>query len=193
MFVDPEISRRKFEREVAQFLADRKAHHRRGVWLVEATFPDAHFVFVAVQTRPYPMVAFATVINFDNYDVEPPSVRFVHPITWEILKKRELPHQFATKSQRISVAPGQFMDALDQPLIVGFDDEAPPFVCLQGVREYHNHPAHSGDSWWLHRKSGKGTLSYIVEQLARYGIDPIRGVHIQLQPKIGEFALQAPQ
>lgn len=193
MFVDPEISRHKFEREVAQFLADRKAHHRRGVWLVDATFPEAHVVFVTAHTRPYPMVAFATVINFENYDVEPPSVRFVHSLTGETLKKRELPHQFATKVQRILVGPGQVMEVPEQPLIVGFDDEAPAFLCLQGVREYHNHPAHSGDSWWLHRKSGKGTLSYIVEQLARFGIEPIRGVHIDLQPKIGAFAVQAPQ
>jgi hypothetical protein len=193
MFVDPAISRRKFDREIEQFRAERKSHHRRGVWLMDATFPDAFFILTATQTKPYPMVAFGVVINFENYDVEPPSVRFVHPVTGDPLKKRELPHLLVTEVKRVMVAPGQIMEAPNRWLANGFDEEVPAFVCLQGVREYHNHPGHSGDSWWLHRKGGAGTLFYIVDQLARYGVDGIRGVQIQLQPKIGEFFVQAPQ
>ena len=193
MFVDPAISRNKFDREIAQFRAERLMHHRRGVWLMDATFPDALFIFTATQTKPHAMVAFGAVINFDNYDVEPPSVSLVHPVTLDKLKKRELPHDFRTRIQHVMVAPGQVMEVADQFLAVGFDDEKPPFICLQGVREYHKHPAHDGDSWWLYRKSGKGTLSYIVEQLAKFGIDGIRSVQIQLVPTIGQFLVRLPQ
>lgn len=176
-----------------QFRAQRQPYHERGVWLVEAEFPNAFFALIAAQVKPYPMVAFGVEINFDNYDVEPPSVRFVHPLTRARLKKRELAHRLATRVQRVMVAPGQQMEVLSDELAQGFDEEAPPFLCLQGVREYHDHPGHTGDSWWLHRRSGIGTLSYILEQLARYGVDPIRGVQIQLQPRIGDFIVQAPQ
>src|SRR5258706_4459040 len=117
----------------------------------------------------------------------------VHPIALEKVKTRQLPHDFRTRVQRVMVPPGQIMEIPDQWLAVSFDENNPPFICLQGVREYHKHPAHNGDSWWLHRKGGKGTLSYIVEQLARFGIDGIRGVQIQLTPTIGQFVLQSPQ
>ncbi len=189
MFVDPAISRKKFDREIADFRAERATHHRRGIWLMDATFPDAHFVFTATQTKPHPMVAYSVVINFDNYDVEPPSVRFVHPVTGDKLKKRELP----PRVQRVMVGPNQIIEVPDQGLAVAFDDDLPPFVCLQGVREYHKHPAHDGDSWWLYRKSGKGTLSYILDQLAKSGIDGIRGVQVQLVPTIGAFVVQFSQ
>lgn len=192
MFVNPVISRKKFEREVAQFRAEWKAYHRRGVWLMDATFPDVLFLFTSTQIKPHAMVAFGAVINFEDYDAEPPSVSLVHPVTLEKLKKRELPHDFRTRVRRVAVGPGQVADIPDQFLAVAFDDEKPPFICLQGVREYHNHPAHDGDSWWLHRKTGKGTLSYIVEQLARFGSEGIRGVEVQLKSTIGQFMLAAP-
>lgn len=193
MFVEPAISRKKFDREIAQFRAQRITYHRRGVWLVDATFPDASFIFVATQTKPHAMAAFGAIINFENYDVEPPSVSLVHPVTLDKLKMRELPHDFRTSVRRVPMGPGQLMEIADQPLAVSFDNDRPPFICLQGVREYHNHPAHNGDSWWLHRKSGKGTLSYIVEQLACFGIDVIRGVQVQLVPTIGQFVVQTMQ
>lgn len=193
MFVDPAISRKKFDREIAQFRAERLTYHRRGVWLMDATFPDAFFIFASTKMKSHVMVAFGAVMNFENYDIEPLSVSLVHPVTLEKLKKRELPHDFNTRVQRVIIAPGQIGEIRDQPLAVAFDDDKPPFICLEGVREYHKHPAHNGDSWWLHRKSGKGTLFYVVEQLARYGIDGIRGVEIRMAPTIGPFVVQLPQ
>jgi hypothetical protein len=56
-----------------------------------------------------------------------------------------------------------------------------PFVCLPGIREYHAHPAHSGDSWLLHRGQVEGTLNFILDVLHRYGAAPIRGFQIGMQ------------
>lgn len=50
-----------------------------------------------------------------------------------------------------------------------------PFICLPGVREYHEHPGHTGDSWFLHRLSGVGTLYNLVTQLYHYGTEHIVG------------------
>ena len=50
-----------------------------------------------------------------------------------------------------------------------------PFLCLVGVREYHDHPAHTGDAWWLHRKTGAGSLSHLLNVFHSYAIAPITG------------------
>lgn len=189
MFVDPKISRVKFEREVAQFREHADIHHRRGIWLMDATFPNVFVVLVAVHPKPFPMVAFGVVVNYENYDVDPPSVQFVHPLTRVPLKKQELSHRM----QRATpvVQNGQFLGMQVQELVQGWD-EAMPFVCLQGVREYHKHPAHTGDSWWLYRKTGYGRLSNVLDILATYGIDAVRGAALQLVPQITGFAMAQP-
>ena len=89
MFVDPAVSQAKFDREVAEFRGQQTAHHKRGIWLLDATFPDVFLVLMATKAQPIAAV-FAVVINFENYDVEPPSVRFVHPVTREPLRAMDL-------------------------------------------------------------------------------------------------------
>lgn len=183
MFVDPNISRAKFAREVAEFRESGNTHHSRGIWLIDATFPEVFVVLVAVKPK-IPMAAFGVIINFENYDVEPPSVRFVHPVTRAPLKRRELAHRMQRTSPVLQ--NGQFIGMQVQELIQGWD-EAQPFLCLQGVREYHHHAAHTGDSWWLHRKSGYGRLIQILETLATFGIDPIQAPLVQ--PQVVGFVL----
>ena len=56
-----------------------------------------------------------------------------------------------------------------------------PFLCLPGVREYHDNPAHTGDSWLLHRGSGEGSLVFILEKIWIYGADPLAAYNIQIQ------------
>jgi hypothetical protein len=46
-----------------------------------------------------------------------------------------------------------------------------PFVCLQGVREYHDNPGHTGDSWWLHRGKQAGSILRLMDMLSRYGTE----------------------
>ena len=59
-----------------------------------------------------------------------------------------------------------------------------PFLCLAGVREYHEHPAHSGDHWELHRPSGTGRLIRLIEIISKYGLETIDGLSVQIIPKI---------
>ncbi len=42
-----------------------------------------------------------------------------------------------------------------------------PFVCMIGVREYHQHSSHVGDLWSNYRTRDSYTLGNIVEQLWR--------------------------
>lgn len=190
MFVDPAVSRAKFDREVVEFRKSSEAYHRRGIWVIDAAFPEIFLVFVAVHPKPFPFVAFGVVLNFENYDVIPPSVRFVNSMTREVLKKSEMTLDF----KRAVPIPGAPLNVMEQrPILQGFAEDQPPFLCLQGIREYHSHPGHSGDSWWLYRTSGMGTFANLAEILAKYGSDPIRGLNFQFVPQITGVAIQVPQ
>jgi hypothetical protein len=62
-----------------------------------------------------------------------------------------------------------------------------PFLCIAGVREYHEHPAHSGDAWELHRQAGAGRLVRLLEVIDTYGVRPISAYNIELVPRVSGF------
>lgn len=64
-----------------------------------------------------------------------------------------------------------------------------PFICLPGVREYHDNPAHTGDSWLLHRGSGEGSLAFILEKIWVYGVDPISTFQLQAAVQVPNIGL----
>ena len=71
-----------------------------------------------------------------------------------------------------------------QPLMQAHGDDEIPFLCIAGVREYHDHPAHTGDHWESHRKSGAGRLIRLVEIISKYGLETIGGFEVQMIPQI---------
>jgi hypothetical protein len=87
----------------------------------------------------------------------------------------------------IAQSQGQEVPQLesDDPLLQWYSPDDVPLLCVPGVREYHNHPGHSGDSWLLHRGTGTGTLFFVLDVLYRYGVQPIDGYNIQMIPRIG--------
>jgi len=62
-----------------------------------------------------------------------------------------------------------------------------PFFCIRGIREYHNHPYHTGDAWLLYRGTGIGNLNYILDQLYNHSIALINGHNVTLTPAITGF------
>lgn len=183
VLVDPAISRAKFEREVAAFRALADDHRAHGWWLLDATYPEVLVAFVAPQLRPA-AVLYGVVIEFTNYDLWAPSVRFVDPFTKRRLLAREISPALAMHRRVIHEVPGAppgFVNEEHVPLLMHHGPETLPFLCIPGVREYHDHPAHTGDSWLLHRGNGEGTLYFILETIAKYGLTPIRGYQFGLQ------------
>lgn len=59
-------------------------------------------------------------------------------------------------------------------LMQWWTDENIPFLCMRGVREYHRHPAHTGDAWLLHRGRGEGSLAAMLSAIHDHGMAPIR-------------------
>lgn len=190
-FVDPRVSRSKFDREVASYRAREEEHQRRGWWMLKAEFPEVFAVFATPQAKP-PSVVFGAVLDFRNYDLWPPSVTLVEPFTRVPYKAKELPYKFLRRNRRIveqQGEPGPTEVEEVQTLMQAWGLDENPFLCLPGVREYHDNPGHSGDQWLMHRRRGEGTLFFIFDQLYRYGIAPIRG----LQFRLAGYAVEVPE
>lgn len=179
--VDPAVSRTKFEREVAGLRAAADFQRSRGVLLLEASFPQVLLAFAPPRLMPR-AIAFAVLLDFTNYDLEPPSLTFVDPLTKQPLRAEQLhtllPRQVPPKPPQMVQAPNgqliplQFQQEI-QNLIQFHPPDNHPFLCLPGVREYHEHPAHTGDAWLLHRGQGEGTLGFLIDQLCTYGAEPL--------------------
>lgn len=192
--VDPEVSRAKFNREIEDFRGLAPQYGARGWFLVEAQFPHVFVCLAAPQLRPSPLVTGVT-FDYTDYDLQPPSVRLVNPFTREPWKGDELPTTLRRRTQGgpmviagLQLPPGAAMPQIiqEQPLMQAYPDGI-PFLCIAGVREYHEHPAHSGDLWELHRPAGAGRLVRILEVIDTYGIRPMNGYNVALSPQITGF------
>jgi hypothetical protein len=179
--VDPRVSETKFQQELDTFYAAEAVHRMRGIFIIKASFPDMVFVFTAPQLRPSPLV-FAVKVNFDNYDLEPLSVLFIDPYSWVPLEAAPVP------LYRKVIKADQTIELHE---LVQKESTGLPFICLPGIREYHLHPAHTGDLWLLHRgKGGEGTLGFILDKLYIYGIQGIGTFQMQLQAMINAAAIK---
>ena len=123
--------------------------------------------------RP-PCVVFGILLDFTDYDFRPPSVRLVDPFTRLPYKFEELPSPLPRVTNPAINPPD--IQTLMQPSW----SSDPPFLCLPGVREYHSHPAHSGDYWELYRGSGIGTLHFLLDQIWKYGVQGIQSLNFSI-------------
>jgi Predicted metal binding domain len=195
-YADPELSRTKFEREIEEFRSVEQDYRSRGWFLIEAAYPRAVVLMTAPQIKPSPVV-FTAVFDYSNYDAEPPSVQLVDSFSGVPYLARELPVAMMRdlSSQPDVARPiAPQMPMLTQYMVSHSPDEV-PFLCIAGVREYHQHPAHSGDSWELHRATGAGRLVRLLDILYKYGTQAIKGyaVQVQLLPQITGFQVEPPR
>lgn len=192
--VDPAVSRAKFDREIRAFRRLAADYRKRGWFLADASFPRVLAVLAAPQLKP-PAVVVGVLLDYTDYDLRPPSVRLVDPFTAEPYLMKDLPvqlfRQVAAEGVRVEIVglPGAQAPNLmaRQPLMQSYGPDEIPFLCLAGVREYHDHPGHSGDTWELHRAAGAGRLVRILDIVDRYGIRPLSGFNVALEPKIVGF------
>lgn len=184
-FADPQVSRLKFDREITEFRALREHYAQRGCFLVHADFPSA-LVLLATPKTPIPALLTGVAFDYSNYDAAPPSVRLVHPISGEPFTHSKLPTALLRAVPPLSNGPespeGRSQGAKQavQPLMQAHRADDIPFLCLAGVREYHEHPAHNGDSWEIHRTTGAGRLVRLLEVILHYGVEPISGFAMQI-------------
>jgi len=181
--IDPEIARKKFRRELALWTATN-IHQERG-WILLRSDEDALLLEIAFLARvsisvgsgPLPAVVCAIRLTYENYDLWPPSLTFIDAFT----RQPARPHVRA------------FMPMGDGPrdvLIDAHPDTGLPFFCVAGIREYHSHPQHTGDSWLLHRSLGEGSVSTVCDRVWRYMARNVVGLGINIQALPG-WPLQA--
>ena len=179
-FVDPAISRKKFNREIAEFRQNGNDYRRRGWFLAEANFPHALVILATAKTQPTTILC-GVSFDYSNYDAMPPSVRLVHPLTCEPYRHSKLPTRLPRRLPKPE-SPDADPSAVNmQPLMIAHGPDEIPFLCISGVREYHDHPAHTGDHWELHRSSGAGRLVRLLEVISKYGLEPIVGIGFQMR------------
>lgn len=189
-YADPNVSRTKFNRELAEYRELADQYRRRGWFLTQAEFPAVLVVLATPKTKP-PAVVMGVAFDYSNYDAAPPSVQLVNPFSGVPYKLKELPSPLnrSLPQQEVAVPglpeAGKLTIEVAQPYMQAHHPDDIPFLCLAGVREYHEHPAHSGDLWDLHRKSGSGRLVRLLEIIDRYGVSPVSGFSVQLVPQVG--------
>lgn len=190
-FTDPYVSRAKFEREI-QIFRDLEDEYRKRGWILQrAEFPNVYVLMAATHLKPVAVIL-GVHVDYTNYDMEAPSVHLVDPFTWEPYKAKELPTTLNRQTPAQDLvpagagpeAPAQFRMMAQQALMQAYGPDEIPFLCLPGVREYHSHPAHSGDSWELHRPNNEGRLVHLLDIIHRYGVAPITQYSITLVPQI---------
>lgn len=181
MITDPSVSRRKFEREVAMAQA-LPYWQRQGVWILRAEFPIVLVAFVSLKPTPWcPSVIAAVHIDFSDYDARPPSIKFVDPITEVPISIAELRHHFPRAAKfQLDPTSNQLRPTAHTTFVQSFD-KVKAFLCLPGVREYHECSGHSGDSWFAHRRPNGGHLVHLLTVLQRHGPGALHDLGIQVQ------------
>ena len=113
--------------------------------------------------------AFKARFDLTDYDLRAPSLEFRDPWTDTLLP-------YGTMFRAVEFEPQR------GPHVVLLDDHPTthkPFLCLRGIREYHEHPQHSGDDWMLYRQTL--SLFSIVMSLWRVSVD-INHPQLLVQP-----------
>jgi hypothetical protein len=187
--IDPEVSRLKFGRELKRLADQRAALEARGIFLLDSAYPLIEFVLVpraplrvmlpaqvagpivlpagaiAMAVAEVPSLAaraFRARFDLTDFDLRAPSLEFWDHWTHKPLDYNTMFRAFEYERQRL--AHNVLLD--DHPTT------HKPFLCLRGVREYHEHPQHSGDEWLLYRADM--SLFAIVMSLWRVAIDIVR-------------------
>ena len=194
-YVDPAVSRAKFDREITDFRSLEADYRARGWFLAKAHWPVAVVVLASKKTHP-PAIVAAVQLDYTNYDAEPPSVRLVDPFSGRCLPSKELP----TRLPRMINGPEMTMPdgakarlRKPQDLMQAHSPEDLPFLCIPGVKEYHDHPGHSGDPWEMHRSVGEGRLVHLLGVISKYGVEPVTSFHVNLVPQVSFSVSEPPE
>lgn len=199
--VDLNVSRLKYERELTRLREQQSILHARGIFIVGSpTFPvidlavvPHHSLQVAVPApqagaiilpqgtimaaKVFSLSARAFKARFDlsDYDLRAPSLEFRDLWTDALLPYASMFRALEFEQQRRAHVV----------LLDGHPNTGRPFLCLRGIREYHEHPQHSGDEWLLYRT--EMSLFTIVMSMWRACVDL---VHPVLAPQPGGLQLQ---
>ena len=178
--VAPEVTRQKIERELMLWRENEETYHRRGWILLRYREQEVDVGFLGklpIGPLAVPVMAACVRIDFTNFDLWPPSLEFIDPMTGD----------YAPPVVQALVETDEGPRNL---IVQGHPDTNRPFFCVPGIRQYHDHPQHSGDSWLLHRDTGAGSLATICDRVWRAMARNLLGIHLEMQTMPGQLQLQ---
>ncbi len=175
----------KFDREIGRLVEQQSTLESRRIFMLSSTaYPHVDLLLVprhpvqipgltkqvgsiilaqpTVTFTDLPMLAaraFKARFDLTDYDLRAPSVEFRDPWTDAELQFPAMFHALEFEAQR----------GAHEVLLGDHPTTHKPFLCLRGIREYHEHPQHSGDDWLLYRE--KMSLFSIVMSLWRVSVD----------------------
>jgi len=187
MRLNAEVNRLKYEREIGRLAEQRVTLEELGIFALNSVFPHVELFYAprhplrlllpatstgSVPLPPNSMVAldvpslagrgFKARFDLSDYDMIAPSLEFLDPWTNVPLAYETMFRALEFEKQR-----GAHVVLLpDHPIT------HKPFLCLRGIREYHEHPQHSGDDWFLYRDTI--SLFSMVMSLWRVTLDIVR-------------------
>jgi hypothetical protein len=121
--------------------------------------------------------AFKAHFDLSDYDLRAPSLEFRDPWNDSLLPYATMFRALEFEEQR-------------KAHIVLLNDHPTthkPFLCLRGVREYHEHPQHSGDDWMLYRETM--SVFSIAMSLWRVSVDLIHA-QVVVQTNVPQVQVQ---
>jgi len=178
MRIDRRVSELKFEQQVTRLLAQDQLLKKRGILVLKIEYPVVEAIFLPtaplklVQVvaampvgkvppgvelpanlpkkakvklefqQPLPFFTsrpFGVRIGMDDFDQRAPSALFCDPVTWEPLETLHVGSEVDTKG------------SISRVTIDRHPTFKRPFLCMRGIREYHEHPQHTGDDWMQYR------------------------------------------
>jgi hypothetical protein len=179
--LDPQVTRRKLAREFELWDANAALYRARGWLMIDRGDRFAEVAFltgVGFGPRTLTVAPVCIRLEFENYDLWPPSLEFIDPIS------REPVHP----------PVNAFVDAEQRPqniLVAGHPKTGRPFLCVRGTRQYHTHPQHSGDSWLLARAQQAGSLFTLCDRVYTTMVRNIIGLQATIQTFPAGLAQQA--
>ena len=204
MKINARVSKLKFEKEVDRLGTQAATLGKRGVIIHRIHYPLVEVIFIpgnnlvisfpgtppslppgfVLPPGPYMVSgslqglsskAFGVRISLDDFDQRAPSVVFCDPFTWE-----ELTYDKLHRGNHIGENKKPFNVLLDK-----HPHTKKPFLCMRGIREYHEHPQHTGDDWMQYRKySGLFSMIDTIWNTCVHNANPLLLFQSAKQPKI---------
>lgn len=187
MRVDRQVAQAKFARELDILDAHEATLSGRGMWVRNRRFPFVDVMFTAqkplrIFDRKGGLVvpilgarSFGARFDLEDFDLTAPSVTFREPGDWRVMQPGGL-------AGYLEIAGEQKRVLLLHPIHKRL------FLCVQGVREYHEHPDHTNDDWLSHRQEGallravESVWTTCVDNVAPIGTADEQGLQFELAP-----------
>lgn len=145
----PELSKQLFEEAVGKIVGNSDLLVERGWLVLASTYPELTVGVRHRRTGRIRVFRFA----FDDWNDLPPRLTLLDGETLE-----ELPGTMWPKSGTSHWHASGWTSA-------GGITSLQPFMCMQGIREYHTHQSHVGDSWENYKSQSGFDLGGIISKV----------------------------